>query len=85
MSHSTVAVVFFYEGLPDSLVEAMKTNSLRTLRWKFNDSSYEDFYNYGEYFSKSLVNSPSLKVIELSFTRYGVVGSSLNTLKWEKQ
>ncbi|XP_044171256.1 uncharacterized protein LOC114961641 isoform X2 [Acropora millepora] len=76
---------FVYEGLPDSLVEAMKTNSLRTLRLKFNDSSYEDFYNYGESFSEWLVNSPSLKVIELSFSRHGVVGSSLQTLKWEKQ
>ena len=76
---------FVHEGLPDSMVEAMKTNSLRTLRLKCNNSSYEDFYTYGESFSEWLVNSPSLKVIELSISRYGVVGSSLKTLKWEKQ
>ncbi|XP_015777734.1 PREDICTED: uncharacterized protein LOC107355669 [Acropora digitifera] len=79
---------FVDEGLPDLLVEAIKTNSLRTLRLKFNDLSYEDFYIYGKSFSEwvvKVVNSPSPKVIELSFTRYGVVGSSLQTLKWEKQ
>ena len=76
---------FVHEGLPDSMVEAMETNSLRTLRLKCNNSSYEDFYTYGDSFSEWLVNSPSLKVIELSVSRYGVVGSSLHTLKWEKQ
>ena len=74
---------FVYEDLPDSLVDAIKTNSLRTLRLKFNDSSYENFSTYSDSFSEWLVNSPSLKVIELSFSRYGVVGSSLNTLKWK--
>ena len=76
---------FVDEGLPDLLVEAIKTNSLRTLRLKFNDSSDEHFYNYAESFSEWVVNSSSLKVIELSITRYGVVGNSLRTLKWEKQ
>ena len=71
--------------LPDSLVNAMKTNSLRTLRLKFNDSrlSHEDFWNYD--LREWVVNSPSLELIELSISRYGVVGSSLQTLKWEKQ
>ena len=76
---------FVYDALPDSLVNAIKTNSLRTLRLKFNDSNYEAFYKYGHSISKWLVNSPSLKVIELSFSSYGVMGSSLNTYKWEKQ
>ena len=76
---------FVVEGLPDSLVEEMKTNPLRTLRLKFNDSMYEGFFNYIDSISEWLVNSPSLKVIELSFSRYGVVGSSLHTYKLEKQ
>ncbi|XP_015777962.1 PREDICTED: uncharacterized protein LOC107355855 [Acropora digitifera] len=68
-----------------SLVVDMETDSLRTLRLKFNDSrtSDHDFFNCN--FSEWVLNSPSLELIELSISRYGVVGSSLQTLKWEKQ
>ena len=75
----------FYESLHFLLEKVIKTNSLRTLRLKFNDSRYEGFYIYGDSISRWVVNSPSLKVGELYLSRYGVVGSSLNTLKWEKQ
>ena len=68
-----------------SLVNEMETDSLRTLRLKFNDSrpSNHDFFERD--FSEWVLNSPSLELIELSISRYGVVGSSLQTLKWEKQ
>ncbi|XP_044175072.1 uncharacterized protein LOC114961666 isoform X5 [Acropora millepora] len=68
-----------------SLIKAMERDSLRTLRLKFNDSrlSDRDFFSFD--FSKWVLNSPSLELIELSISRYGVVGSSLQTLKWEKQ
>ena len=76
---------FVHEGLPDSMVEAMKTNSLRTLKLEFNDSKLI----YGGYrdsdFSDWVVNSPSLELLELSINNYGIVGSSLKTLKWKKQ
>ena len=38
-----------------------------------------------DYFSELLVESPSLELIELTISRYGVAGSWLETLKWEKQ
>ena len=68
-----------------SLVVSMETDSLRTLRLKFNDSRPSDHNFFNCNFSEWVLNSPSLELIELSFSRYGVVGSSLQTLKWEKQ
>ena len=71
-------------GLPGFLDAVMKVNSLRTLRLKINDSQFRSVcceYN----FSELVVKSPSLELIELTISRYGVVGSSLETLKWEKQ
>jgi len=60
----------------------MKVNLPRTLRLKINDMSGD----YPEYdFSELVVKSPSLELIELTIIRYGVVGSWLETLKWEKQ
>ena len=71
---------FVNQDLPYALVNAIKTNSLRTLRLKFNDSSYEDFYTYSDTISEWLENSPSLKVVEQSFSRHGVVGSISDTI-----
>ena len=68
-----------------SLVSEMETDSLRTLRLKFNDWRLGDSDFFSGNFSKWVLNSPSLELIELSISRYGVVGSSLQTLKWEKQ
>ena len=63
----------------------IKMNSLRTLRLKINDLTFRSG-DYPEYdFSKLVVKSPSLEFIELTICRYGVVGSWLETLKWEKQ
>ncbi|XP_044171266.1 uncharacterized protein LOC122955568 [Acropora millepora] len=63
----------------------MKVNSLRTLRLKINDLTFRSG-DYPEYdFSKLVVKSPSLEFIELTICRYGVVGSWVETLKWEKQ
>ena len=63
----------------------MKVNSLRTLRLKINDLTFRSG-DYPEYdLSKLVVNSPSLEFIELTICRYGVVGSWVETLKWEKQ
>ena len=74
-----------YEMFEFLLGEVIKANSLRTLRLKFNDSRYEHFYDYSHAISTWVVKSPSLKVGELYLSRYGVVGSSLRTWKWEKQ
>ena len=67
------------------LTAAMKVNSLRTLRLKSNDLAFKsgDYPKYD--FSKLAVKSPSLELIEVTICRYGVVGSWLETLKWEKQ
>ena len=66
------------------LNSVMKVNSLRTLRLKIIDSQFiSDFPGYD--FSKLVVESPSLELIELTICRYGVMGSSVETLKWEKQ
>ena len=62
----------------------MKANSLRTLRLKINTSRF--IGGRCEYdLSKLVVKSPSLELIELTISRYGDVGSSLETVKWEKQ
>ena len=71
-------------GLPGLLDDVMKVNSLRTLRLKINDSRYRS--GSPEYdLSELVVKSPSLELIELTISRYGDVGSLLETLKWEKQ
>ncbi|XP_044171259.1 uncharacterized protein LOC122955564 [Acropora millepora] len=72
-------------SLYHSLVDPMQWDSLRTLSLKVNDSrlSDDDFFSCD--FIEWVLNSPSLELIELSISRYGVVGSSLQTLKWEKQ
>ena len=63
----------------------MKVNSARTLRLKINDSRFRNG-DYAKYdFSELVVKSPSLELIELTICHYGVVGSWLETLKWEKQ
>ena len=70
--------------LPDVLGAVMKVNSLRTLRLKINASRFTSgCLKYD--FSKLVVKSPSLELIELTISRYRVVSSSLETLKWEKQ
>ena len=59
----------------------MKVNSLRTsLRLKFNDRLFTEYD-----FSKLVVKSPSLELIEVTICRYGFACSWLETLKWEKQ
>ena len=73
----------------DSLLEfldaVMEVNSSRTLRLKINDMRFRSG-DYPEYdFSKLVVKSPSLELIELTISRYGNVGSWQETLKWEKQ
>ena len=70
--------------LPFFLDAAIKRNSLRTLRLNIIDSQFTSGF-HGYDFSKLVVKSPSLEIIELTISRYGVVGSSLETLKWEKQ
>ena len=68
---------YFFESL-------LKVNSLRTLRLKINDSVFTS--GVREYdFSELEVESPSLELIELTIGRRGVEGSSVETLKWEKQ
>ena len=58
----------------------MKVNSLRTLRLKFNHSPFTFEYD----FSKLVVKSPSLELMELNICRDGVARGWLETLKWEK-
>ena len=73
-----------FSGLPLLLVEWMKPNSLKTLRLKINDLKHR--IGYREYdFSDWVVKIPSLELLELTIIRYGVVGSCVETLKWEKQ
>ena len=71
------------DKLSDFLDAVMKVNSLRTLRLKINDSRFVRLYR-GCDLSKLVVKSPSLELIELTISRYGDVGSLLETLKWEK-
>ena len=71
-------------GLPGFLDAVMKVNSLRTLRLKINDSQFRSGCR-GYDFSKLVTKSPSLELIELTISCHGVVGSSLETLKWEKR
>ena len=66
------------------LEAVMKMNSLKTLRLKINDSQFTGGC-CGYDFSKLVVKSPSLGLIELTISCYGVEGSSPETLKWEKQ
>ena len=74
----------FFSDLPLLLVEYMKANSLKTLRLKINDQQFR--IGCREYdFSDLIVKIPSLELVELTICRYGDVGSSLETLKWEKQ
>ena len=71
-------------NLPDVLDAVMKASSLRTLRLKTNASRF--IGGRCEYdLSKLVVKSPSLELIELTISRHGDVGSSLETFKWEKQ
>ena len=72
------------DDLPIFLDAVMKGSPLRTLRLKIIDSQFTGGF-HGYDFSKLVVKSPSLELIELTINRYGVVGSSLETLKWEKQ
>ena len=73
-----------FSGLPLLFVEWMKPNSLTTLRLKINDLKYR--IGYREYdFSDWVVKIPSLELVELTIIRYGVLGSCVETLKWEKQ
>ncbi|XP_067017683.1 uncharacterized protein [Acropora muricata] len=62
----------------------MNADSLRTLRLKINDAQLSSGCR-GYDFSNFVLKIPSLELIELTIIRYGVVGSSLETLKWEKQ
>ena len=66
------------------LDKVMKMNSLKTLRLKINDSQFTSGCR-GYNFSKLVVKSRSLELIELTISYYGVEGSSPETLKWEKQ
>ena len=63
----------------------MKVNSSSTLRLKINDLRFRsgDYPKYD--LSEFVVKSPSLELIELTISRYGNVGSWVETLKWEKQ
>ena len=66
------------------LDEVMKVNSLRTLRLSINDSP--SLWKVLQSYCRELVEeSPSLELIEISTSSYWDVGSSLATLKWEKQ
>ena len=70
--------------LPIFLDAVMKGSPLRTLKLKIIDLQFTSGFR-GYDFSKLVVKSPSLELIELTICRYGDVGSSLETLKWEKQ
>ena len=72
------------DELSDFLDAVMKVNSLRTLRLKINDSRCSRSRCRECDLSKLVVKSPSLELIELTISRYGDVGSLLETLKWEK-
>ena len=70
--------------LLDFLDVVMKVDSLRTLRLKINDSRSRSAYLQSD-FSEMVEKSPSLELIELTISCYGVGASSPETLKWEKQ
>ena len=70
--------------LPEFLDAVMKVNSLRTLKLKINDSQFRSNCLQWD-FSELVVKSPSLELIELTISRYGIVGSLLQTFKWKKQ
>ena len=75
-----------HSDLPVFLRVARKVNSLRTLRLKIDHSELILWNGYLEdYFSEWVLESPSLELIELTITCYGVKWSSIETLKWEKQ
>ena len=59
----------------------MKVNSSRTMRLKINDLRFRsgDYPKYN--LSELVVKSPSLELIELTISRYGDLGSWLETLK----
>ena len=66
------------------LDEVMKVNSLRTLRLSIKDLPF--LWNDLESYCHELVEkSPSLELVEISTSSYSDVGSSLGTVKWEKQ
>jgi len=69
--------------LPIFLDAVIKGKSLRTLRLNIIDSQFTSGF-HGYDLSKLVVKSPSLELIELTIIRYGAVGRSLETLKWEK-
>ena len=71
-------------NLPDFLGALMEVNSLRTLRLKISHSGVTRGYTQYD-FRELVVKSPSLELIEITISRYGDVGSWLETLKWEKQ
>ena len=71
-------------SLPVLLDEFMNANSLRTLRLKINDAQLRSGCR-GYDFSDFVLKIPSLELIEVTICHYGVEGSSLETLKWEKQ
>ena len=68
-----------------AFLDGMTADSLRTLRLKIHDSAFRNGYYPENDFSKLVLRFPLLELIELIISRYGVVGSSLETLKWEKQ
>ena len=70
--------------LPEFLDAVMKMISLKTLRLKINDSQFTSGC-HGHDFSKLVVKSPSIELIELTVSFYGVEGTSPETFKWEKQ
>ncbi|XP_015776066.1 PREDICTED: uncharacterized protein LOC107354137 isoform X13 [Acropora digitifera] len=69
--------------LLDFLDVVMKVDSLRTLRLKINDSRSRSAYLQSD-FSEMVEKSPSLELIELTISCYGVGASSPETLKWGK-
>ena len=72
--------------LLDILYEVMNVKSLRTLRLKIHTVKSLVSIDFLELNCRKLVaKNPSLELIELTISRHGVQGSSLATLKWEKQ
>ena len=67
-----------------TFLERMTADSLRTLRLRIHDSAFRNGYYPENDFSELLLRFPLLELIELTISRYGVVGSLLETLKWEK-
>ena len=71
-------------SVPWFLNDVMKLKSLRTLRLKINHSGFRSACRTYD-FSRLVVKSPSLGLIELTISLYGSEGSSVETLKWEKR